>query len=224
MAAKKSATAANIKNLDLPEAVQHAGDIKSLTAFIDLSNQKIEEDRKSLLGIISSDCSTSIIEDGIAFGCYHIPVLDEMGGNSGEVVEVVLSVDASAINAEEQSVLQGILVPADFDKLFELCHDPVSITSPEELATYLGAHSSPSSLFELKKGKITLTLDYGQKIPGLTIDKAYYSRNGFFIKLQEVVNQVKNNNLAVKTLVEWLEKHVKMTVRTGNRGKATTTP
>lgn len=224
MAAKKSSSTANIKNLDLPEAIQHAGDIKSLTAFVDLSTQKIDEDKKSLLGIISSDCTTSIVEEGIAFGCYHIPVLDEMGGNTGEVVEVVLSVSPDALNADEQTTLQGIMVPADFDKLFELCHEPVAITSPEDLAAYLGAHATPSTLFELKKGKITLTLDYSKVIPGVNSDGAYYSRNGFFLKLQEVVNQLKGNDMATKTLVEWLAKRVKMTVRTGNRGKATTTP
>lgn len=225
MAKATTAKSSNVRNFDNASAIADAVAIQALTQFIDKASLETSSKKTSLVNAISIDCTSSMIEDGVVYGNYQIPVRhpDEKGNlvDTGDIVEVVLSCATDALTAQDQQELAPIGA-VQFNKLFEEEISPVKVDDPQALLTYLATQPNLTKVFVAKSGKITLSLAFEQGIPGVTTEIGVYPRSGFFVKLQEVITAISGDDIAVKAMADWMSKHIKAAVKTGNRVKETT--
>ncbi len=225
MAKATTAKSSNVRNFDNASAIADAVAIQALTQFIDKASLETSSKKTSLVNAIGIDCTSSMIEDGVVYGNYQIPVrLPDEAGNlvdTGDIVEVVLSCASDALTVQDQQELAPIGV-IQFDKLFEEEVSPVKVDDPKALLTYLASQPNLTKVFVAKSGKITLSLAFEQGIPGVSTETGIYPRSGFFVKLQEVITAISGDDLAVKAMADWMSKHIKAAVKTGNRVKETT--
>ena len=228
MAKPAAQVKSNVKAFDNDLAIEQAVTIKSLNQFMDNATLTVSTTKGLLSKAINTDCITAIVEDGIAYGNYQIPVRfpDEKGvvQDTGEIVEVVLSCKTEDLAAAEESGLKVLLGPADFGKLFEGSVTPTAVADVNALLTHLASLPNKAAAFEVKGGKISLKLSYEHTVPGVTTVASFSPRNGFFIKLQEVVNSIKEDDIKLKSLTDWLAPRIQIAVKTGNRAKETVTP
>ncbi len=225
MAKATTAKSSNVRNFDNASAIADAVALQALTQFIDKATLESANKKTSLVDAISIDCTSSMIEDGVVYGNYQIPVRhpDENGNlvDTGDIVEVVLSCNTTALTAQDKQDLAPIGV-IQFDKLFEEEISPVKVDDPQALLTYLATQPNLTKVFVAKSGKITLSLAFEQGIPGVTTELGVYPRSGFFVKLQEVITAISDDDIAVKAMADWMSKRIKAAVKTGNRVKETT--
>jgi hypothetical protein len=225
MAKATTAKSSNVRNFDNAAAIADAVAIQALTQFIDKASLESSSKKTSLVNAISIDCTSSMIEDGVVYGNYQIPVRhpDDKGNlvDTGDIVEVVLSCASDALTVQDQQDLAPIGA-VQFAKLFEEEVTPVKVDDPKALLTFLATQPNLTRVFVAKSGKISLSLAFEQGIPGVSTEAGVYPRTGFFVKLQEVITSLVGDDIAIKALAEWMAKHVKAAVKTGNRVKETT--
>ena len=220
MAPKAKQPSSNVKSLEDPKAVQAALTIKMLNDYIDKSNDAVKASKETLLTLLRTDCQTSLVEEGTAYGCYQIPVPDGQTGEVlGEVVEVLLSVDTKALEVHELATLQAALGP-DFKTLFEDEAVPTALVDAKAFLDDILLSANPSSYFKVDKGKMSLVIDFNKPPKGLAVRIDVVPRNGFFVRVQTVLNQ--GTPHASKAMADWLENRTKISVRT--QSAATTNP
>lgn len=224
MAKATTAKSSNVRNFDNASAVADAAALQALTQFIDKATLETSNKKTSLVDAISIDCVSCMIEDEVVYGNYQIPVRhpDENGNlvDTGDIVEVVLSCNTTALTAQDKQDLAPIGA-IQFDKLFEEKVSPVKTCDPQALLTYLATQPNLTRVFVAKSGKITLSLPFEQGIPGVSTEVEVCPRTGFFVKLQEVITSLVGDDIAIKAMSDWMSKRIKAAVKTGNRVKET---
>lgn len=215
MATKKAAVSSLVKKIETENAINLANNINGLNKYIDLATDQCNKHKLDLSNIVTLDCQTAMVEEGIAFGNYKVPLTDENGAATGEVLEVVLSVKSDELKDDELADLSKTLGVAEFDALFESEYVPVEITDAQQIVLHLSSISNPRPYFDLKSGKLSLKFDYAKGVPGIKVVEQKVPRSGFFTKLGEVMGKLQPAEH--KVLADWINKRVKTAVRTGNR-------